>query len=333
MVPFLFENINSGGDLVSYGMARNVRKKEEFPIISFWDLSADKVIHVQEVHAKAGELGLFQPHHLGHFAIRWVTQGSGAIYIDHIRYEIEPDMIFLATPSQISRTDIPNETEFVVKLVAFNEELIPLMGFEKDVMALLSGLNSHWQIRLDESQKNTVAQYFNLLIDEFSLGPADRNPWILAALAKAYILYLIRIHNNNAQLRRKPRQYQNLYRQYLDLIEKNFKETHYVSDYVDMLGTSEKQLNRACKSMTDHSARHIIDERLNFEAKRSLYYTTHTIKEISYHLGFKDPAHFVKFFKRKNHVTPGQYKSNLAQMEKVKRSAKKRVDLKTEIKT
>ncbi|MEJ2004673.1 MAG: AraC family transcriptional regulator [Cyclobacteriaceae bacterium] len=304
-------------------MPRNVREKEEFPILSFWDLSPDKVIHIEEVHANAGELGLFQPHHLGHFAIRWVVEGSGAILIDHIRYEIEPNMIFLATPSQISRTDIPQGTPFTVKLIAFHEELIPLMGFEKDAMALLTGLSSHWNIHVEGKNNEIIGNYYDLLKAEFDLGPRDRNPWILAAITKALILHLIRIHNKNAQDRRKPLQYQNLYREYLDSLEKNFMNTHYVSDYVEMLGTNEKQLNRACKAMTDHSARHIIDERLNFEAKRSLYYTRHTIKEISYHLGFKDPAHFVKFFKRKNNRTPGDYKSDLAKMEKIKRKKQK----------
>lgn len=304
-------------------MPRNVSKKDEFPVLTFWDLSPDKVIHVQEVHARSGELGLFQTHHIGHFAIRWVKEGHGAILIDHIRYEIEPEMVFLATPSQISRTDIPHDTPFVVRLVAFHEELIPLMGFEKDAMALLSGLASHWHIRLDEQNQKVMEHYFYLLQTEFDLGPADRNPWILAALTKAMILHLIRIHNNNAQLRRKPLQYQNLYREYLDAIEQNFMKTHYVSDYVDILNTNEKQLNRACKAMTGHSARNIIEERLNFEAKRSLYYTTNTVKEISYHLGFKDPAHFVKFFKRNNGRTPGEYKTALAKMERVKPKNKK----------
>ena len=305
-------------------MPRNVRDKEEFPVITFWDLTPDKVIHVEEVHANAGDLGLFQPHHLGHFAIRWVMKGTGAIYIDHIRYKIEPDMVFLATPSQISRTDIPMGTPFIVNVIAFHKEIIPLMGFEKDAMALLSGLSSHWHIKLDPHQIENVKGYYQLLQDEFDLGPKDRNPWILAALTKGLILYLIRIHNNNAQLRRKPLQYQNLYREYLDALEQNFMNTHYVSDYVDILGTNEKQLNRACKAMTDHTARHIIDERLNFEAKRSLYYTRHTIKEISYHLGFKDPAHFVKFFKRRNGRTPGEYKTQLAKMERVRRKGSKR---------
>jgi len=300
-------------------MARNVRDKEEFPVLSFWELSPDKVIHVEEVRANAGELGLFQPHHLGHFAIRWVKEGSGDILIDHIRYKIEKDKIFLATPNQISRTDIPMGTPFIVNLIAFHEELIPLMGFEKDAMALLSGLSSHWNILLNEDQKRIVQNYYDLLQAEFDLGPKDRNPWILAALTKGLILHLIRIHNDNAQLRRKPLQYQNLYREYLDALEKNFMKTHYVSDYVDILGTNEKQLNRACKAMTDFTARHIIDERLNFEAKRSLFYTTHTIKEISYHLGFKDPAHFVKFFKRRNGRTPGEYKTQLSKMERVHR--------------
>jgi AraC-like DNA-binding protein len=189
------------------------------------------------------------------------------------------------------------------------------MGYEKDIMALISGLESHWNVKLDEHNQEVAKEYFSLLTKEFELGPEDRNPWILAAIAKAYILHIARIHNNNAQFRRKPVQYQSLYREYLDKLEEHHAETHYVSDYVEMLNVNEKQLNRACKAMTGHSARHIIDERLNFEAKRFLYYSTHTIKEISYYLGYKDPAHFVKFFKRKNGKTPGEYRNHLSSIE------------------
>ena len=298
-------------------MPRNIREKEELPVYHIYNLSDDKLVHIQEIRAHMHDfnLELFRPHYFGHFAITWVVNGEGDLYIDHIKYPIENNKVFLTTPRQIRKTIVSDETEFVLRTVAFHEELFPLMGYEKDIIALISGFESHWNVKLDEENLQVIDLYFKLLLKEFELGPEDRNPWILAALAKAYILHIVRIHNNNAQFRRKPLQYQNLYREYLDKLEEHYAETHYVADYVDMLHVNEKQLNRACKAMTGFSARHIIDERLNFEAKRFLYYSTHTIKEISYYLGFKDPAHFVKFFKRKNGKTPGEYKSHLVNIE------------------
>lgn len=300
-------------------MPRNIREKQEVPTYQVFNLSKEKLIHVQEYHVNSGHFNieLFRPHHFGHFSINRIIKGEGDLFIDHINYKIENDKVFLTTPRQIRKSIVPDNTEFVMRIVAFHEELLPLMGFEKDAMALLSGLASHWDISLNDESRKVVDMYFDLIHEEYSMGAADRNPWILAALTKAYLLYLVRIHNNNAQYRRKPLQYQNLYREYLDQLEKHHTETHYVADYVEFLGVNEKQLNRACKAMTGFSARHIIDERLNFEAKRFLFYSTHTIKEISYYLGFKDPAHFVKFFKRKNGRTPGEYKNDLVNIEPI----------------
>jgi AraC-like DNA-binding protein len=95
---------------------------------------------------------------------------------------------------------------------------------------------------------------------------------------------------------------------YLELLNKNYCEKRYVADYTELLAVSEKTLNRACQAIAKSTASQIIQQRVNFEAKRLLFTSTNTVKEIGFHLGFKDPAHFNKFFKNRNKITPREFR-------------------------
>jgi AraC family transcriptional activator of pobA len=52
----------------------------------------------------------------------------------------------------------------------------------------------------------------------------------------------------------------------------------------------------------------VIQERVLLEAKRLLFYTEKTSKEIAYELGFEDANHFSKFFKKHTGQTPTDFK-------------------------
>ena len=46
------------------------------------------------------------------------------------------------------------------------------------------------------------------------------------------------------------------------------------------------------------------------EARRLLIFTTASINEIGYQLGFNDPAYFSRFFTREAGMTPGRYRAD-----------------------
>ncbi len=50
--------------------------------------------------------------------------------------------------------------------------------------------------------------------------------------------------------------------------------------------------------MVNKNALQLIHERVLLEAKRNLIYTVQSVSQISYGLGFNDPAYFSRFFKR-----------------------------------
>jgi AraC-like DNA-binding protein len=49
--------------------------------------------------------------------------------------------------------------------------------------------------------------------------------------------------------------------------------------------------------------------RVLLESKRLLYFSSLSVKEIGYELGFEDDSYFVRFFKRLTGLTPAQLRS------------------------
>ena len=55
----------------------------------------------------------------------------------------------------------------------------------------------------------------------------------------------------------------------------------------------------------------MIAERIIIEAKRELYLTNKTVKEIAYELGYNDESYFSRFFKTNADVSPQLYRETV----------------------
>ncbi len=101
-----------------------------------------------------------------------------------------------------------------------------------------------------------------------------------------------------------------LYFHFLDLVERDFAGRHLVKDYLDELHVSQKLLSICTNDNAGKTPLDIINNRLLLEAERRLLYTDMRVKEISTKLGFADPAHFVKFFKKHLGSTPSDFRTD-----------------------
>lgn len=86
--------------------------------------------------------------------------------------------------------------------------------------------------------------------------------------------------------------------QFKKLIEDNYTTAHDVTFYADKLAMTTAQLNAQIKKLTGITAGEYIRNRILEEAKKLIYTTGQTSKEIGYQLGFTDPAYFSRFFKK-----------------------------------
>ncbi len=79
-------------------------------------------------------------------------------------------------------------------------------------------------------------------------------------------------------------------------------------DFAEHLSVHVNHLNRAIRTTTGKTTSEHIFERLAAEAKALLKHTNWNISEISYCLGFEDPAHFNHFFKKRTSVSPSAFR-------------------------
>ncbi|MGA0559729.1 helix-turn-helix domain-containing protein [Larkinella sp. VNQ87] len=80
-------------------------------------------------------------------------------------------------------------------------------------------------------------------------------------------------------------------------------------DFADQLAVHVNHLNRSIRETTGKTTTDHIAERLATEAKALLKHTDWNISEISYTLGFEEPAHFNHFFKKHTRQTPSAFRT------------------------
>ena len=73
-------------------------------------------------------------------------------------------------------------------------------------------------------------------------------------------------------------------------------------------------LGEVIKQQSGKTAIELIHERLMLEAKRMLFHTESSIKEIAFELGFEDASYFNRFFKRLGEQTPLAYRNSTRKM-------------------
>ena len=83
-----------------------------------------------------------------------------------------------------------------------------------------------------------------------------------------------------------------------------------VQDIAQQLQLHPNYLNSVIKSKTGKTVHEWISGRTLSAAKSLLKNTSLSAKEISYRLGFSEPTHFSRFFKKQTSQSPGQYRKS-----------------------
>lgn len=105
------------------------------------------------------------------------------------------------------------------------------------------------------------------------------------------------------------KQRKELYRTFTRLLLYERPLRNHVAYYAGLLYTTPQNLNAVCRKAVGRSAAEVLADYMIDEAKRLLAYTDNTVAEVSFALSFKDPSHFVKYFKRHTSHTPNGFRA------------------------
>lgn len=98
------------------------------------------------------------------------------------------------------------------------------------------------------------------------------------------------------------------FRNFLAVLEENFRRPEGVSFYAEKLFMTPRNLNIICQNILQQSVSEIIETRKLTEAKNLLIATDMTVAEIGYELGYNEKSYFTNVFKKKTGQSPTEFR-------------------------
>jgi len=96
--------------------------------------------------------------------------------------------------------------------------------------------------------------------------------------------------------------------EFRQMIAQRFKTLKSPGEYADALHLSLSYLNEIVKETTGFTVSYWIQQEIVLEAKRLLYYSQCSVKEIAHELGYDDHTYFSRLFKKQVGQTPGEFR-------------------------
>lgn len=239
--------------------------------------------------------------------IAWNRGGPQQVTIDNVEYDFPSNTILCL---MVNESFHFSGSEGIVAW-QFNREFYCIVNHDKEVSCvgfLFYGSAQKMFIDLDKKDQGKVALLMKVFLEEFETSDHIQGE-MMQVLLKRLIIITTRLaraqYITEAELTGEKL---DIVRQYNFLVEKNYRREHRVKFYAEALHKSPKTLSNLFALYNHKSPLAVIQERVLIEAKRLLFYTDKTSKEIAAELGFEDANHFSKFFKKLAECAPMEFK-------------------------
>jgi len=246
------------------------------------------------------------PHRHNYNMILLNERNSGKQLVDFEECIIEPFSITCLHYGQIHQWLDYDKIEGYI--IVFENDFFALrhQNYELSEFSFLTYRHKIPYAKVSKEQFENVKSIALWMLKEFS-GKGNNFDKHLYSLLNLMLLELDRLFEPNNKNTEFSQSLQLIYH-FEELIDKYFREKHFVKDYASILHVRPNYLNAVCNEVTKSSAGDLIRNRIILEAKRLLIHEKKTASEIAYELGFTDNSYFGRFFKKYENNTPDGFK-------------------------
>jgi len=222
--------------------------------------------------------------------------GEQTVTVDKIPYVLPPDSILPLVANQTFSFEEPQE------LVAwqFNREFYCIADHDAEIGCvgfIFYGIEHPLFIRLSVKEKESIGHIRNQCMEDMHVEDKIQGEMLRTTL-KRLIIYITRLAKQQTEsYRRQGTERMDTIRQFNLLLEMHFRTRHEVQFYAQSMNKSPKTLTNLFGLCNYPSPSELIRRRIILEAKRYLYFTDKSAKEVAEALGFANSGHFSKFFK------------------------------------
>ncbi|WP_027384567.1 AraC family transcriptional regulator [Epilithonimonas caeni] len=229
-------------------------------------------------------------HRDSHYLFLFLQSGKAEVMVDFKDFRVEGPAIFCITPGQVHYS---KNFDIYGWFLAVNSELLSAevrAVFEESIFPILP-------VKIEKVFAKNLDQCAQLL--NFYHKKAKNELNIVQSLLDAYVAMLASVFSetpNQEQI--KESRALKLTRQFKILVKQQFKTMKSPSSYAELMNISPSYLSEVVKDITGNPAGYWIQQEIMIEAKRLLFYTDLTVKEIANELGYDDYAYFSRLFSK-----------------------------------
>ncbi|GAA5578483.1 HTH-type transcriptional activator RhaS [Porphyromonas gingivalis] len=239
-------------------------------------------------------------HRVDFYHLIWVEEGELYLMIDFEELCLRNSEAVLIAPGQVCRFNLQSHPK------AYSVIFVPeFLGEATSDSQLL-----HQILRTDPTggkiislQSLPISNLIQQLIRELACNSKDEYQLVVVRSCLRILLAEV--------ARRLPKEvgYSNeLARRFFDEVERRHHQWYNVKDYLPLLSTQEKLLTQSVRLAVGMTPKTYIDHRRVLEIKRLLAYSSLSVKEIAFSLGFEEPTNFNKFFRKHAGITPNEFR-------------------------
>ena len=280
-----YHNVNSINESVSFGITK-----------------------MEEVFTKRnGKVD--EPHRHDFFTVLVINKARGTHKIDFNSYDLGDNQIYFVSPGQVHQ--IIEEQASKGFAMTFSTQFLLENSIQLPFIESLNLFHEYGQsppLTPDGDQYAKLESYAN---DVFSLyqSTANLKEQSIGAFLKLFLIECNNICSINPIESNSVTSKNHTLGKFKRLVNEAYKIEHSMSYYADQLFITPDHLNRTIKSAIGKTAKEYIQSRLITEAKRLLYFSHLSTKEIGFELGFNEPANFSAFFKKCTQLSPSSFKN------------------------
>jgi AraC family transcriptional regulator, transcriptional activator of pobA len=294
---------------VYFAVFNNSMKAQMIPIHDFSKDGRESIPFRYIPLNKRSDYDITEAHRHNYFEIFLFAKGGGKHEIDFGAHEISDSSIHFVSPGQVHK--VRREPDSYGSILLFSRDFYHF-GAKTDLSLFeYPFLNTHTLgspvVNLEEKQFEELLSLSRAMGEEKTVNdPTGKE--VIRTYLHIFLLkckqYAERLENTKYD---ESLQY---FHKLKHLLEECYRNQHLPSYYADELSISSKKLNEICKAYSGNTVNNLIKDRIMLEAKRLLLHSDYSVKEISYFLGFDDPAYFNRFFRKNLEMSAGTFRKN-----------------------
>lgn len=251
---------------------------------------------------------------LNHYSILIITGGTAKLKADFTDYDIKENTLLFFSPYQPFM--LTEQCNLKGTALNFHPDFFCIHKHHHEVACDGVLFNNIYQPPLLNITADEMRNYSHLIEQMRSemLNPAIAQYELLISYLKIFLINASRIKIDqipDSKLSFEKDQEPFILQNLKDAIDKNYRSKHSPSDYAGLLNISVNALAKMSKIYFKKTLTDLISERIIIEAKRELYLTSKTVKEIAFELGYTDEYYFSRFFKKNTDVSPQLFREKV----------------------